>query len=418
MKKPFTIMAIMALTLNAIAQDVYTVGYYNAGSGIIAALYKNGEKLYNAHYTNQTSKATRVACNSQGDVYWWVGFYDYPDGIYNHSEARINNQVYATTENHSEIHVSDIYCLNDTLYYTGYQYNEDSVMVATVWKRDDFAMHWVMGDGIHPSYICRVDVDKQTHIPYFCGYIIDGKKKAAVWEQQELLYTFDQDSLNIYEEITQSNATKIAVANGHVYTIGSFETDWPVDLSAIWKDNTLMQYYGPYEPTIHDVCIFEDSYYSAIADRWGDEILKNGQNQMLWIGYAFQILSTLNDIYVIGEDFDYKYYVWKNFEKQYQIKDCDAINDACVFEGQQDLYEPIIKNGFTIYPNPANNVLFVETVCTPSLPDPTYRITNLMGQTLLQGNITAEKQQINIELLPTGIYFITFAGETQKFVVK
>jgi hypothetical protein len=63
--------------------------------------------------------------------------------------------------------------------------------------------------------------------------------------------------------------------------------------------------------------------------------------------------------------------------------------------------------------------LFVDTQHTTSLPAETeYRITNLMGQTLLQGHITAEKQQINIDNLPAGLYFITFAGETQKFVVE
>ena len=47
-----------------------------------------------------------------------------------------------------------------------------------------------------------------------------------------------------------------------------------------------------------------------------------------------------------------------------------------------------------------------------------YRITNLMGQTLLQGRIETENQQIDISALPAGMYFITFAGETQKFVVR
>jgi hypothetical protein len=76
-------------------------------------------------------------------------------------------------------------------------------------------------------------------------------------------------------------------------------------------------------------------------------------------------------------------------------------------------------NGFEMYPNPTNGILFVETQHTTSLPAKTeYSITNLMGQTLLQGQITAEKQQININNLPAGLYFITIAGETQKFVVE
>ena len=81
--------------------------------------------------------------------------------------------------------------------------------------------------------------------------------------------------------------------------------------------------------------------------------------------------------------------------------------------------EPTDDAAFAVYPNPTNGILFVDTRLIASLPDLTkYRITNPLGQNLLQGNITTETQQINIESLPAGIYFITFAGETRKFVVR
>ena len=81
--------------------------------------------------------------------------------------------------------------------------------------------------------------------------------------------------------------------------------------------------------------------------------------------------------------------------------------------------EETIDNGFSVYPNPTKDILNVETCQGASLPEKTaYRITNLLGQTLLQGNITAETQQINIENLPAGMYFISFAGETQKFIIE
>ena len=87
------------------------------------------------------------------------------------------------------------------------------------------------------------------------------------------------------------------------------------------------------------------------------------------------------------------------------------------------------SGAFMVYPNPAKGILFVRL---PNPPDPLrrgncdsptmgkneYRITNFMGQTLLQGHIDAENQQIDISVLPSGMYFITFAGETQKFVVR
>jgi hypothetical protein len=76
------------------------------------------------------------------------------------------------------------------------------------------------------------------------------------------------------------------------------------------------------------------------------------------------------------------------------------------------------KSTFNVYPNPANGILFVEAAHAPSLPDQTYRIPNLTGQTVLSGKITTETQQIIIASLPAGMYFIIFAGETRKFVVK
>ena len=78
------------------------------------------------------------------------------------------------------------------------------------------------------------------------------------------------------------------------------------------------------------------------------------------------------------------------------------------------------RTGSTInvYPNPANGILFVQTRRATSLPDQTYRITNIMGQTVLSGHITAETQQIIIESLPAGMYFISVGEQTVQFVVR
>ena len=104
---------------------------------------------------------------------------------------------------------------------------------------------------------------------------------------------------------------------------------------------------------------------------------------------------------------------------KYGDEDCDAIYDE--LHGIEES-GPSTGSGaagtLTVYPNPTNGVLFVETQNFASLQNQTYRITNLMGQTLLTGQFTAETQQINVSSLPQGMYFITFAGETRKFVVR
>ena len=72
---------------------------------------------------------------------------------------------------------------------------------------------------------------------------------------------------------------------------------------------------------------------------------------------------------------------------------------------------------FTIYPNPTDGVLTIQH-SSSIIHHSEFRITNLMGQTVLTGSLNSETQQIDVSVLPEGLYFITFAGETRKFVVK
>ena len=98
-------------------------------------------------------------------------------------------------------------------------------------------------------------------------------------------------------------------------------------------------------------------------------------------------------------------------------EDCDAI--------YAELHNGINEDGpstgsgtFAVYPNPTDGILFVQTLRAMSLPDQTYRITNLMGQTLLKGRISAETQQIDISILPEGMYFISVGETTRKFMKR
>ena len=106
---------------------------------------------------------------------------------------------------------------------------------------------------------------------------------------------------------------------------------------------------------------------------------------------------------------------------KYGDEDCDAIYSEVHGLEEDGPSTPSTGSGtagtFEVYPNPTNSILFLETRRATSLPAETYHITNLMGQTVLSGNIIAENQQIDVSALPQGMYFITFAGETRKFVV-
>ena len=98
-------------------------------------------------------------------------------------------------------------------------------------------------------------------------------------------------------------------------------------------------------------------------------------------------------------------------------KDCDEV--------YQEYHNGIEEDGpstgsgtFTVYPNPTHGVLVVETFPETSLTTNEYRITNLMGQTVLIDSLNAETQQIDVSALPKGMYFISVGDNTRKFVVK
>ena len=98
---------------------------------------------------------------------------------------------------------------------------------------------------------------------------------------------------------------------------------------------------------------------------------------------------------------------------KYGEEDCDAVYK--VYHNGLDDHEDDV---FAVYSNPTHGILFVETQNFASLPTQTYRIINLMGQTLMSGQITDETQQIDVSDLPQGMYFISMGDVTRKFVVR
>ena len=73
----------------------------------------------------------------------------------------------------------------------------------------------------------------------------------------------------------------------------------------------------------------------------------------------------------------------------------------------------IVSDGFMIYPNPTDGNITVS-----STNGTEYRITNLMGQTLMTGWVNGEKHRIEVSNLHQGIYFITIGESTLKLLIK
>ena len=100
---------------------------------------------------------------------------------------------------------------------------------------------------------------------------------------------------------------------------------------------------------------------------------------------------------------------WNDEEliQQWSDADCDEVYE----QYHTGLNEPIGDQSLMVYPNPTDGMITISGCQTGE-----YRITNIMGQTLMTGRIDSEKQPIDVRSLQEGVYFITIGGVSSLFV--
>ncbi|PLX01764.1 MAG: hypothetical protein C0595_13605 [Marinilabiliales bacterium] len=209
-------------------------------------------------------------------------------------------------------------------------------------------------------------------------------------------------------------------------------------LKANWKDGTAMEYggnghfssgaYGPAAnfmfPGLSDPCFWgtdgeepfgpvnwtETSAGNLPSDRRGLSVMgpftfEAGSMEKIDIAYvaAFAENGETSVETMLKYIDDIK-------EKYYQNSD---------YFGYQWLGSEEIKDDndklFTVFPNPAYNVLSISSAETNT--NSTYIIRDLMGKILLEGSITSKTESINISKLKTGIFIISIVNN-QKIMSK
>ena len=73
------------------------------------------------------------------------------------------------------------------------------------------------------------------------------------------------------------------------------------------------------------------------------------------------------------------------------------------------------ENNFSIYPNPVTNVLNFKML-NNEFSNETFRIYNVLGETVLEGKIVSNDNAVNVENLTNGFYFIGIGDNVIKFV--
>lgn len=140
--------------------------------------------------------------------------------------------------------------------------------------------------------------------------------------------------------------------------------------------------------------------------------------------------SSWNQAYLLANDFNSPYHYieeyklditeWKGkdimiaFVKNgtYQM----AMDDIRVVSYDNTSLDDISGTGYSIYPNPAKDVLNVETEIIPD--NNILTISDITGRNIISITINNNNSQIDISELKNGIYFVQFADLKRKLVVR
>ena len=155
---------------------------------------------------------------------------------------------------------------------------------------------------------------------------------------------------------------------------------------------------GPYPPIGLDIAIVSDEFEYFIDNPHEDGFQPYCIIENDTLPFYQDITATISNSYLFIDGQNKKHF-------RVHIDDIWLNNPTSFSE--------IVSDGFMIYPNPTDGIITVSSVNGTE-----YRITNLMGQTLMTGRITEEAQKIDVSVLQAGIYFITFVGETQKIIIN
>lgn len=122
-------------------------------------------------------------------------------------------------------------------------------------------------------------------------------------------------------------------------------------------------------------------------------------------------------IFYSGKDGHLRYFKYEACENA--LKTCNNIKDKSIFKSVTIDPNPdpqVQSDNFLIYPNPCSDFISIN-----QLSNPTYkliRILDITGKILIEKNTNVEITNLNIEALPTGIYFINIHCSNKLYNFK
>ena len=134
--------------------------------------------------------------------------------------------------------------------------------------------------------------------------------------------------------------------------------------------------------------VVQGGFYYAYDEAWELE-------EVYHIAYGTPEIEYISGLPLFWELLDWEVPLRNKVEQLIMDDDGDYYYFDFHYSSTDGIDEPT-AGVMGMYPNPTEGVLVLETQSIASLQGQTYRISNLMGQVLLQGQIMGETQQIDV----------------------
>ncbi len=237
----------------------------------------------------------------------------------------------------------------------------------------------------------------------FINYSLDYANRAIeCLDNGNIIFTHEKDSL------TQNIPT-----DGTVIMIDS-------QGNFIWKKD----FGGSSYDIISEIVEYGSNEILLIGATWSNELIVNSSNGGIWlVDIDMQGDIQWQNTYNFSGTYGAHYKATKTSDNGFILATSrQSINWGCCPDATNIKFSGLTvgiqenqfnNNAFSIYPNPANDIIHINT--SISLTNESYSIINTLGQTVLNGKLEKYHTTIDVQELPSGFYSLQIGKQKKSY---
>ena len=173
---------------------------------------------------------------------------------------------------------------------------------------------------------------------------------------------------------------------------GEYQVTWTADASTRVR---VIEYVGSFNPVVDD----ENNTPGASSDC----TFANPYSGCFLIDNKETLSDDISETFTIGAENHFILFLNPHMATE--------LDYSITFSLVTDIDDNVAQKGISIYPNPATDVVTINAESNTHI-----KIVDITGKVLIEQTLLEESSNINIDNLPSGMYFIVSDSQTLKFI--